>query len=472
MCGLVGVFGNICNPDEKTFKTLLTLSGLRGPHSTGVAFGTGKGDVSLIKSAETPYTFIDSKDMKVDLFSTWNKNAFVMGHNRWATVGAVTSDNAHPFLHTKGDRSVVVAHNGRFDNFYELSKASYETDSEHVVDTFLEHSKAETLLKVEGAFALTWYDTADNTFNIARNDQRPMALAKVKGRNTWFYASEADMLEYAAKREGTNLCDIGILDVGMLLSYKLGEAAYTITKVALAPTHNYSHYPVSKGHSWQNYYQKQAEVFTPSTLPKQFNDKSVREYNKGASFLEERGLSKGSVLLATLDKWEAYENAKKSGLLTLRGKATGVLRGTEGAKVKVAVHNVECDIYMDGQETLDDFLSSDYVVRITDCYYDNQQKLYMMVCSLVREATDHDLTHIAVLERPKPESLPTLIKSFGNTYVNRTTWNKLTARGCVSCTANLHEDESDKMAWIDSDSPLCPDCSKKWLMGALHLCAA
>ncbi len=88
-----------------------------------------------------------------------------IGHNRWATHGVVSEENAHP--HTDCKENIFVVHNGIIENYKELKKKlknhhfSSDTDTEviaHLVEEFykgdLEDAVRKALKLVKGAYGV------------------------------------------------------------------------------------------------------------------------------------------------------------------------------------------------------------------------------------------------------------------------------------------------------------------------------
>ena len=112
-----------------------------------------------------------------------------LGHTRWATHGAPTTENAHP--HSDCSGRLVVVHNGIIENYHslrdELIKEGHtftsETDTEvlaHLIEQNLESDLIEAvqvaLKKVEGSYALGVMSADYPGMLIAARNQSPLVL--------------------------------------------------------------------------------------------------------------------------------------------------------------------------------------------------------------------------------------------------------------------------------------------------------
>jgi predicted glutamine amidotransferase len=206
MCGLIGAVGVIDNKVKDVVKTLFILDLVRGHHSSGIAVVNDKKETSILKDVGTPFELL--KDTRYAGITGGTIN-MMMCHNRYATKGAQTANNAHPF---EMDH-IIGAHNGTVHNLSRLKDGfKFDVDSQAIFNNISHEGIIETAKKVDGAYALTWYNKQDNTFNIARNKERPLYFAFAKGMKTLYWASEDWMLYVALNREQVDHYKITSID--------------------------------------------------------------------------------------------------------------------------------------------------------------------------------------------------------------------------------------------------------------------
>ena len=175
MCGIVGYVG----PRRLVPVVLGGLKRLeyRGYDSAGIVF-LQDGELKKYRSKGKLQNLENSMEDALGAASHIG-----LGHTRWATHGAPTTENAHPHSDCSGD--LVVVHNGIIENFHSLRNEllekghtfASETDTEvlaHLIEEYLENdlqaAVTQALSRVEGSYALgvLWTGMPD-TLIVARN---------------------------------------------------------------------------------------------------------------------------------------------------------------------------------------------------------------------------------------------------------------------------------------------------------------
>jgi hypothetical protein len=199
MCGLVCVVSKskygMAAQDVRAFELMLFMDTLRGEDSTGVFLVDNIGNVMIAKEAVDGPKFLQTKEWADIRRSAIQRGWVLVGHNRKATRGVISDENAHPFW---VEDKIVLVHNGSmYGNHKHL--ADTEVDSHAIAHTIASESSVEAALqKINAAYALMWYNVQEKSFNIIRNSQRPLHFNS--NNNAWFFTSEDSILEFALKR--------------------------------------------------------------------------------------------------------------------------------------------------------------------------------------------------------------------------------------------------------------------------------
>lgn len=219
ICGLVGVAGFIAAKEEKAFRDLLVFDSIRGEHSTGVA-SVGYNDTEVVKAVGDPFELFNSAKY-IKMMSGVHR--VLIGHNRFATQGAVNKRNAHPF--EAGD--IIGVHNGTLTNKHMLFEAHrYVVDSEAIFNHINAKGIRDAVNTMCGAWALVWWNSLDGTLNFLRNKERTLFMARSKStvQDTIFWASEKWMLEVALSRNQIEVEDIISLEPDMHLTIEIDSS--------------------------------------------------------------------------------------------------------------------------------------------------------------------------------------------------------------------------------------------------------
>jgi hypothetical protein len=270
MCGIWGGISSMLAVSEVDLIRMLgAVSFPRGDDSIGMAWVNGPPDklkYGFDKAVGDPYGYLYHKST-VDFFRNLSTPRAIIGHNRSATVGAISRDNAHPFR--KGD--LVGVHNGTIRS---LNPTYGTTDSEKLYELMSEKGPREVLNALnEGAYALVWFNCKENKMFMIRNDERPLFYMHTKHKpGTIYFASERSFLAYIDARPGTPQFDDPILlTSGSLYEFdlkKMGEPVVHADFVEKKPSRTFQrkaegfNSPVT-WENWEDYYKEDEKEEAP-----------------------------------------------------------------------------------------------------------------------------------------------------------------------------------------------------------------
>lgn len=220
MCGLVGVITKNAFGFNKIhtniFTHMLYCDGLRGWDSTGVFHVNKHGNVAWAKNKFTPMNLIGQKEYKEIMDDAFKQGRVLIGHNRKATTGTISDENAHPFI----DDNIILVHNGVIYNH--KKHADTEVDSHAIACLIREKGHEQAIKEIDGAFALIWYDINTKLLHLARNNKRPLHMVETK--DSWYIASEVEMLKWLVLRENEKIINEIPIEPGKCFSLNIEKA--------------------------------------------------------------------------------------------------------------------------------------------------------------------------------------------------------------------------------------------------------
>lgn len=225
MCGLVGIITKAKNgfnqKENDAFAQLLYADQLRGIDGTGIFYNSNKKTKNTIRTLKAPYKssiFLGSKEFAEAQKVMFQESSFAIGHNRAATRGEKTHANTHPFR----EKHITLVHNGTLSSHKELhDDKSVEVDSHAICHSIANIGAKETLKKIDGAFALIWYDQNEKTLNFCRNWQRPLHIIECE----WCFilVSELELGLWIAKRNDLKVVKQEEVEVKKLYKFSVEE---------------------------------------------------------------------------------------------------------------------------------------------------------------------------------------------------------------------------------------------------------
>lgn len=439
MCGLAGIINleNItwsADVNKKVFNDLLIATSLRGKHSTGVFTvpHDEKEDICLIKKAVSASEFVQLDDYN-NIMKNFNDCRYIIGHTRYATTGVISDANAHPFSY----ENILLIHNGSVNNKHQICQLSdksgmdCDVDSESLAVALSKNSIEDFVKKIQGAFAIIWYDRETRKLNFIRNTERPLHFGIVTGsEKNIIFASEAEAIYFVAKRNGLELSRIFSLDVGALLTFN-EDYSFDINKIydgkKVAPA--YTRY-VHNSPYYNNY-----GTCTPYEYDRRFNKTTTVDDLFPEKDFKDIDMDKGDLVKFKLSNFREYSNKN-------RGTIEGV--ATEAPNYAVNVYNIAKASLPGGT----------YMVgKLSEVSTKKENKYILILDSTSIKSSldyfydDYDDTQDLGIQY-----------MVGDEMVDLKTWYKKVENGCEVCQSPISCNEDYLTSWTDTGKPICKDC--------------
>ena len=186
-----------------------------------------------------------------------------LGHTRWATHGAPTTENAHP--HSDCSGNLVVVHNGIIENYHSLREEllakghrfSSETDTEvlaHLIEEYLGGDDLvaavrKALERVEGSYALGVLWTGRPDTLIAVRNHSPLVLGVDDGNGSFLASDIPALLPFTKQVIFLDDLELAVLTASSRTFYSLktGVEIFKVVKTiewnaAMAEKGGYRHF--------------------------------------------------------------------------------------------------------------------------------------------------------------------------------------------------------------------------------------
>ena len=450
MCGLVGMAGATITADElKYMKWALISDTIRGAHSTGVAAVGADTKPYIHKQAIPGWDFVDSQGYKTieKALSKYKENVAVLGHNRYATMGKITAQTAHPFRHNH----VTGVHNGTLYWHEHLAGgrgAKFDVDSEAIIFALGANNAdpVDVLEALDGAYALVWYDDRDKTINFARNEERTLFLAFDRGSHTMLWASEKGMLEWLIEHvyKYDNFT-VEALPVGEMQSFYLDDKTFTDTRARTKFTPSVATYNRAIG--WPIYPARREQQVKKShsgiSLQESSNPNRLLLPAPTASNIltKDKGFVPNGLEVAIFTEFRKHNIAAST------GKAYGYLESSKSVLVEAPCDASDYADYMVGLVSVPTTMSF-------------RNNLYCLDCTEIKDIEYIELEDDENVDEIEIQPSGYIQTATGEIALDR--FEEAIKYGCDWCTADIKVSEASQCGTYEGTTNvavLCPDCT-------------
>lgn len=452
MCGIVGCAGKIGNNEECMFKRMLEFDTVRGPHSTGALFVNAQGHTDVVKRVGTPWDWYQCKAVE-EKFRTFS--CVLMGHNRWATQGKINNVNAHPF---EFDR-IIGAHNGTLTTRYMLDDSGkFDVDSENLYHHMNRNGWEDTLPKLNGAFALTWWDKEERSLNFARNNQRPLYFTHSEDGRTFFWASEPWMISVAAHHSEVKIQAIKELPILSHMRVDVPLKVLASAEVIPEPTFtSFEGYQVPVYHRPAN--TGNVAPFPKHDKPALVADKRVTPLpvktheSDGTPVIDSSKIDRPKVVAGNASFMDYQKRLNKEVTFTVWGMAKSANQkyiqcyALDDDRISVRCYAGE------GTHLWKKLLGSTLCFKGLVKGFNNVGGMHLTVDL---RSVDEDANALIF----EDDDVPPLVFGYKDKLLTHEEFEKATERGCAWCRVHVAVEDAHECVFISERDFICPDCAE------------
>lgn len=485
MCGIVGTLTanghkTVSAARSKWFETALYVDTLRGDHSTGIALVSHDKDVTVFKKAMPGFDFIEHAKFR-KLNRDLEKFPVAIGHNRYATQGAHTAANAHPFEFG----NIVLVHNGTLKTGSTKDLPYHAVDSAQIAlglnevdheDTQAIHNFLESL---DGAYALVWYNKKTGTVYMARNKERPLWIGRCTGGKHLMFASEPWMITGIGGRKKSTISLAQIKDAS-------GD---TVDDLRELPVGELQQYPVMSEdftdvgkYWWSEFTPKPSFVYTGgtgggyrSTTPAYTRNWEDNNNTTNESRAEKEATKRRLKVGDTIEG-QIYALTKHAGNTTnytlygyVNGRTDGLDSMDKAEWVDFVIYPVQLPDGITEAHVNQMALSFECNIETLDWTNPNSRAMTIKSGKVLKIKGD---TSTFVLKYKSsagevrvPQKKPANSTQDGKPRVNLDILRSRAAKGCIQCGSNKITDKDllgDEIVWTSGGRCVCPTCVSDW----------
>jgi predicted glutamine amidotransferase len=445
MCGHFGIINrekNILNSDKliKIFNQGLYCNSVRGQHGTGVCAINNKGEVKIYKRALNSADFIELPTAKKIIND--NNNLMLLGHNRHATYGSHTDTNTHPFK----NYNITLFHNGTLKSHTTLNPGTpFDVDSD-AISYLLSGGEdiKKSLEKLNGAYALVWYDEELKTLNFARNDERTFYIAETKSGSV-IYSSESKLIEWLVDRNDVDIDKIYALAPGIHVSYPL-DAKNEVTYTDFKPYKiDYKDYYI-KGYK----YNSDLKSLIPDVKTGSIIIVKGIEWCNYSNSVERKPDTYG--FISCLFKEDIYFNISGVKL------SESTIYIDKQLELKVNSITSDCLGYGTFIRVVEDTVISGQIINIKKSV-ENSLKDIISKSKELDLYVEEEYSFSSDIDVDKETLTLNMVKGANGRYITIKEFLRKVKNGCSNCTEDISVDNAYSTYWDDCDNPYCPDCA-------------